>query len=392
MQDFLLKCPNRTFVMRSTSIQRFVLNLIFISIGVQSCLPFHAYVYHIPDQKDIKRFKHAEVKHANESFEFHKTKTNHPIHVYNWSHKTPLSFVPLEEFLQKQKCHHFLVIKNDSIVFEYHNPKIETYQPSPVFSISKTMVSASLGVAISKGYIESTNELVKKYIPELNHDKRFDLLTINHLLNHESGIKETVNNLARANYGRIEKILPKIEFVRTPGEYIEYVNTNYTLLGIVLERATKQDLYAFFSENIWSKIGTTDSTVWGYDYQTNHTRAMSFIGASPQDLAKFGRLYIHKGVWNGESLIDSNWINKTTSTVNASGKTMGYNSGFFIGEKEMGDYLALGMYRQQLYMNPKSNVIIVGIFKFNNQNLPLKWWEILRQISRQASMPMPENN
>jgi CubicO group peptidase (beta-lactamase class C family) len=342
-------------------------------------------MYAVPDQKDIKRFKHAVVKHADTCFEFSKADKNKSIYVSNWTYKLPLSQLPLEKFLEQQQCYHFLVIKDDSIVFEYNNKKLKGYhQPYPIFSITKSIVSASLGVAIKQGYIKSTNDLVKEYLPELNHDKNFDLLTLNHLLNHESGIDETVNNLARTNYGRIEKILPHITFTSKPGEKVEYVNTNYTLLGLVIERATKKDLYQFFSENIWTKIGTCDSTVWGYDFQTHHTRAFSFLGGSARDLAKFGRLYLNKGMWNGKEIIDSNWVNTSISSVNSLGKNIGYNNSFYIGEKELGDYMALGMYRQQVYMNPKSNVIIVSIFKFDYRNLPLRWWELLRQITEQS--------
>ncbi|WP_018343487.1 serine hydrolase domain-containing protein [Cytophaga aurantiaca] len=365
------------------TLNKITLYVFIIFFSFSSCLPYDAYIHIVPDQKDIKRFKHVTVKHADTCFEFHKA-PNKPIFVSNWTHKSPLSYLPLEDFLKNQKCNHFMVIKNDSIVFEYNNKKLTSYEPSPIFSITKCMVSASLGVAIKQGYIKSINDLVKDYLPELNYDKNFDLLTLNHLLNQESGVKESVNNLARTNYGKIEMVLRNIKFTSKPGEKIEYVNTNYTLLGLLIERVTKKDMHEYFSENIWTKIGTCDSTVWGYDFQSHHTRSFSFFGGSTRDLAKFGRLYMNKGMWNGKEIIDSNWVKQSTSNVNGLGKNIGYNSSFYIGEKEVGDFTAIGMYRQQIYVNPKSNVVIVGIFKFNNDNLPLRWWQLMRKIAEQA--------
>jgi len=370
--------------MYSFAINKIVLYALLVFLCFTSCLPFHAFVHIVPDQKDIKRFKHATVKHADTCYEFTKAAKNKSIYVTNWTHKLPLSRLPLEQFLKQQQCYHFLVIKNDSIVFEYNNKKIKGYQPSPTFSIAKSFLSASIGIAITQGYIGSINDLVKDYLPELNYHKNFDILTINHLLNQESGINENVNHLSHTNYGKIEKILPKIEFKDCPGKTLEYVNTNYTLLGLLIERATKQDLYKYFSDNIWSKIGTCDSTVWGYDYRTHHTRAFSCFGGSTRDYAKFGRLYLNKGMWEGKQIIDSNWVAASTSQVNSLGASVGYNNSWFIGEKEVGDYMALGMYRQQIYINPKSNVIIVSIFKFDYRNLPLRWWELLRQITEQS--------
>ncbi len=371
-------------LLRSAKSVKLKLLYLIIFLNVSSCLPFDAFVYIVPDQKDIKRFKHAEVKHADTCYEFARATTNKPIYVNNWTHKLPLSRLPLKDFLEQQQCYHFLVIKNDSIVFEYNDKNLIGYQPSPTFSIAKSFLSASIGVAIKQGYIGSINDLVKDYLPELNYNPNFEKLTINHLLNQESGIKERVNHLSHTNYGKIEKILPHIEFLTEPGKRLEYVNTNYTLLGLLIERATQKDLHQYFSENIWSKIGTCDSTVWGYDYKTNHTRAFSFFGGSTRDYAKFGRLFLNKGMWNGTQIIDSNWVAASTSSVNSLGHTIGYNNGWFIGEKEIGDYMSVGMYRQQIYINPKSKVVIVCILKFDHRNLGLRWWQLMRQITEQS--------
>jgi CubicO group peptidase (beta-lactamase class C family) len=360
-----------------------VLLLMFI-LSLNGCIPYQAYLYMLPDEKDIHRFKHAEVKHAKVCYDFNKQVTNKEIFVTNWSCHIPLSKEPLEQFLKEHEANHFLVIKNDSIVFEYTDEKITRYEPSPSFSISKSFVSATFGVALKEGYIGSPNDLVKDYIPELNYHKNFDYLTINHLLNQTSGIKMEVDNISECYYGKIEKGIKELHFIAKPGEHLEYINLNTILVGVVIERATKRNLYEYFSEKIWSKIGTCDSTVWGYDYKTNHTRSFSCFGGSPRDYAKFGRLYLHKGKWENEQIIDSNWVIASTSTINAMGENVGYNNYWFIGEKEIKDFMAIGMYRQQIYINPKENVIIVCLMKFHKKNLPLRWWELLRQISRQA--------
>ncbi len=353
------------------------------------CMPFQAYLYIIPDEKDIHRFKHEEVKHAKVPYEFNKLAINKSMYVTNWTHKEPLCKASLEDFLKEHKAKHFLVIKNDTIVFEYNEATITSYEPSPAFSISKAFVSAAFGVALKEGYIGSPNDLVKKYIPELNYHKNFNSLTINHLLNQTSGLKMEVDNIADCYYGKIEKGIKRLHFVAKPGEHLEYINLNTILVGVVIERATQRNLHEYFSDKIWSRIGTSDSTVWGYDYKTKHTRAFSCFGGSPRDYAKFARLYMNKGKWGNEQIIDSNWVIASTSPVNALGADIGYNNYWFIGEKQVGDYMAMGMYRQQIYVNPKENVIIVSLMKFHKQNLPVRWWEVLRQISRQTSSPVP---
>ncbi len=353
----------------------------FCMIG---CLPYQAYFYMIPDPKDMHRFKHEEVKHAPVCYEFPKTAENKKINVFNWDPDEPLERKPLELFLKNQKANHFLVIKNDSIVFEYNDPKIVRYQPSPAFSIAKTLVSATLGVALQEGYVGSVNELAKHYLPELSYHPYFDELTISHLLNQTSGLKFEVDNISHAYYGKIEKVMKGLHFEARPGEYLKYENINTILIGIIIERTTGRNLHEYFSEKIWSRIGTCDSTIWAYDYKTKHTRSFGCFGASSRDYAKFGRLYLKKGKWGNEQVIDSNWVLASTSPVNFLGENTGYNNYWFIGEQEVGDFMSMGMYRQQIYVNPEKNVVIVCLLKFNKKNLPLRWWQVLRQISEQA--------
>ena len=362
------------------------INLFFllVMLSLTNCLPYHAYLYMIPDEKDIHRFKHAKVEHAAICYTFEKRVINKTINITNWSYEEPLMRLSLENFLEKQKAKQFLVIKNDSIIFEYTDKKIIACEPSPSFSVAKTFVSAALGIAIKEGRIKSVNDLAKDYIPELNYHENFNSLTINHLLNQTSGLKMEVDDISHAYYGKLEKVIKGLHFVAKPGVRLEYININTILVGIIIERTTGQDLHTYFSNKIWSKIGTCDSTVWGYDYKTKHTRSFSSFGASARDYAKFGMLYLNKGKWGNEQIIDSNWVIASTSVVNGLGENVGYNNYWFVGEKEVGDYMAVGMYRQQIYVNPKEKVVIVSLMKFNGSNLPIRWWQLLRQIASQA--------
>jgi CubicO group peptidase (beta-lactamase class C family) len=364
--------------------QSCIIFIISTSLLLNSCLPYQAFLYIIPDHKDIRRFKHEEVKHAEDCYSFMERTSNKSIVVSNWNYASPLHKSSLEDFLKEHEANQFLVIKNDSIVFEYIDHKITEYTPAPTYSVSKSFVSAIFGVALQEGYISSINDLVKTYLPELNYHKNFDYLTINHLLNQSSGLKMEVDNISDAYYGKIEKVLTGLHFTSKPGEKLEYINENTTLLGIIIERTTGKNLHDYFSEKIWSKIGTCDSAVWGYDYKTKHTRAFCCFGTSTRDYAKFGKLYLNKGNWNNQQLIDSNWVISSTSRVNSLGENVGYNNFWYIGDKDVGDYMALGMYRQQIYINPKNKVIIVCLLKFNGNNLPLRWWQLLRQVAEQA--------
>jgi len=371
-----------------------VLCLFSLLLLFSSCLPIQSYRHITPDQKDVHRFTNAEVAHASNCFEFKEDTAHLSFQVSNWSNEEALCALPLNDFLKQHHAIHFIVLRNDTIVYEYKNPTFKDDALIPSFSLAKSLVSATLGVAIQQGKIRSINDLVKSYIPELNYHEYFNTLTINHLLNQKSGLRMEVDVITHANYGKIEKILPMLHFDAKPGEHLEYININSTLMGIILERATGQDLHQYFADHIWTKIGTCDSTVWGYDRRSNHTRAMSSFGASARDYAKFGLLYLNKGQWGEEQVVDSNWVKASTQPVNALGDELGYNNNWFIGESQVGDYMIRGMYRQQIYINPKERTVMVCFLKFYEPNRNMNWWAIFRQLSHQANqtnMPFEEN-
>ena len=96
----------------------------------------------------------------------------------------------LELFLQQNKTSAFLIIRNDTNIFEryfegYHKDSI-----LPSFSVAKSFASALTGIAINEGFIESVNQPITDFLPELaNRDKRFSNITIENLLNMRSGIE-----------------------------------------------------------------------------------------------------------------------------------------------------------------------------------------------------------
>ena len=370
--------------MKSTSYTIFrYFQIIAIFTVITSC-SYKSLIYQIPDEKDITRFKHEEVGNSDFCWNFTESIKNKNWTISNWTTKEILCRDNLSDVLTQLKAKHFLVIKNDTIVFEYLGNKMNNKLPRPIFSMAKTFISAALGKAIEEEYIDSTSQLVSYYLPELNYHENFNSLTIDHLLNQTSGLKLDVKNISDAYYSKVTNVLKNLHFKAIPGSHFEYININSVLLSLIVERATKQDLHKYFSDHIWSQIGTCDPTVWGYDYKTQHTRGFCCVGVSARDLGKFGKLYLNLGKWLGNQILDSAWVQKSTSSMDVFGNVDGYNNNWFIGDSSIGDFLTLGMHKQLLYVNPKEKVIIVSFMNSNKSTSHVLWWELMRQISNQA--------
>jgi CubicO group peptidase (beta-lactamase class C family) len=160
-----------------------------------------------------------------------------------------------------------------------------------------------------------------------------------------------------------------------PGEYFLYNNYHPLLLGIILERATGQPVAEYFEENIWQRIGAEYPASWSLD-EAGFEKMESGINARAIDFAKFGRLFLHNGQWEGEQVISEEWIAESIKDQGHSAAYYetsfgpeilnaadgGYYQYMWYGlEREGGadDFYAAGKYGQIIYVSPQANLVIV---------------------------------
>jgi len=95
-------------------------------------------------------------------------------------------------------------------------------------------------------------------------------------------------------------------------KYFDYQSVNTQLLGLILERATNKKLYTYMQEKIWQPLGMESDMLWSIDSKKNdEVKAFCCMNARAKDFAKFGRLYLNNGNWNGKQIIPKNWVEKT---------------------------------------------------------------------------------
>jgi len=359
----------------------------FFIFSLNGCIPAISLVRGKPDEKDIKRFQGTVIHAGVDCFEFKKrTDPKRKIFKVNdWTQDIPF-FVPLDKLLQTHKVKSMLIIQNDSLKYEFYSKKSSENDLHSSYSIAKSFTSALIGIAIDEGFIKSEQELVIKFLPELEKVPFADKLTIKHLLNHTSGIKYTLITDATIYYGRDAlKALRKIKFENQPGTKQHYLNINVELLGLILKRATGIAPSKYLEDKIWKPIGMCSNAVWSIDKKNQLEKAFCCMGATALDYAKFGRLFLNDGDWNGKKIISKSWVNQSIRRDTTNGSSFNYNYCWHIGLKEYGDFMAIGLYKQHIYVNPSKNLIIV---LFNDKENPLKaervnWWYIFRQIADQ---------
>lgn len=359
---------------------------LLILLFFMSCIPPKSLFLGQPDHKDIERLPHRTIQASEDCFTFPPSKNPiaRQIKVNDWSSDIPF-FIGLNEFIENHKTKSLLIIQNDSILYEYYGMNANPQTLHPSYSIAKSFTSALIGIAIEEGFIQSEQDLVSKYIPELQ-DGHFKTLTIEHLLNQTSGIKYTLPLDATIYYGNnILNSFKQIEFETPPGTKQHYLNINIQLLGIILHRTTSVYPSKYLEEKIWKPLQMCSEASWTIDKKNELEKTFCCMGATALDYAKFGRLYLNAGKWNDQQIISEDWYQKSIRRDTTNASSFNYNYCWHIGLKEYGDFMAIGMYKQHIYINPQKNLIIVLL---NNQEKRLKaervnWWYIFRQIADQ---------
>jgi CubicO group peptidase (beta-lactamase class C family) len=151
--------------------------------------------------------------------------------------------------------------------------------------------------------------------------------------------------------------------VDSPGAKFVYNTFNPLILGMILERATGKSVTTYLQEKIWSPLGMEYDGSWSLDSEeTGFEKMESGINARAIDFAKFGRLYLNGGNWNGTQIVPADWVTITTKDnglFSEGPAHYGYMWWTWDCTPNQTDYFAQGNFGQYIYVSPAKNMIIV---------------------------------
>ena len=360
--------------------------LFILSILTQSCSFTRTMLYWQPNITDHKIFPHTELLPNDSIFRFYEGEKKLSQAILT-QQKGLIDTLSLDDYLaQKTSTTAFLIIRNDTLLFEKYYRGYTSDSISKNFSISKSITSLLTGIAVDEGYIESIYDPVTKYVPELKKkDPKFQDLTIEHLLNMRAGFKFDENKLfplSRATtlyYGNNHlRIVKNTKFKYNPGEHFEYQSLSTALLGIITEKAVNRNLSEYMHEKVWLPLGMENRATWDIDNKRNRSnRGHVGVNATAIDLAKIGRLYLNEGNWNGKQIVSADWVAKSiTPNVNNFGyQYQWYSHGSLIQNPDnyselygyFPDSICATKYSEKYY--PNSKLVEVEPFVYKNKQL-----------------------
>ncbi len=287
------------------------------------------------------------------------------------------------KFLKDSWTTGFLVIQNDSIVLEeYYLGNTESTR-NISWSMAKSFISALMGIAIEEGYITNINENVEEYVPELKGSS-YEGVRIKDVLQMSTGVKfnedygdfnSDINRWGRgfALGGSQDEFAATLEREVEPGTINHYVSINTHILGMIITRATGRTITDYMQDKLYNPLGMEYDGYWLLDGK-NMEMVLGGLNLTLRDYAKIGTLFLKNGNMNGNQIVPKEWVKSSVIPDGAHvqpGNEFGYGYQWWIPEGDEGEFMAIGIYNQCIYINPTTNTVIVKLSanpKFNDKS------------------------
>jgi CubicO group peptidase (beta-lactamase class C family) len=283
--------------------------------------------------------------------------------------------------------HSLLVAKDTLLIFEkYWSGKDEVWGTSvgvvphskdslhDIRSISKSVVSACVGIALEQGKIKSVHQKVFDFFPE--HARldtgRKSLLTIEHLLTMSSGFKwnEDVpytdpenSEVKMINSGNPIEFVLSQPMEHSPGQQWQYNGGTTQLLAAIIEKTSGQKVAEFADKNLFQPLGISNFE-WVKYPGIEEYAAASGLRLRSRDLLKFGLLYLKDGRWHGKQLIPEKWVEASIKPNLRMDEFTSYGYQFWLWEDQiMGKKTTIiacvGNGDQRIFIDKQNNVVTV---------------------------------
>lgn len=290
------------------------------------------------------------------------------------------------DFFTKTKTLAFIVVKNDSILYENYFNGAKQSDVNQLFSITKTIPSAMLGWAMEEGSIQSLEQSVKEFLPQ-TIGTQLGEVKLKHLANMSSGInvdeyKNILKTLKFYYRKEYDNICENIKVKHKPGGFFAYKSIDIQILSMCIESATFKNLNEYFFDKIWSRLGAKYSSYWSVDSKDcNIPKYYGGFNASAIDLVKFGMVYANRGSFLGEKLVPEWWVNYCDDSKNR-GLKYNYCNAWWadnIKNPQVRAFYGAGFGGQYLYIDKTKGTVIV---RLGTGKGGVEWNEVIDNLNK----------
>lgn len=263
---------------------------------------------------------------------------------------------------QDLALHSVLIVRNGYIVAEMYYAPYEQDTRHELYSCTKSFISALVGIAIEEGYVAGVDKPVLSCFPTYdfaNTDARKSAMTIEHLLTMTSGLDwpegDPIYRQLWSSKDWVQFVLDR-PMVAEPGSRFNYNSGCSHVLSAIVAKRSGVLTQSYAQEHLFAPLGISN---FNWDRDSNGLAIGGWgLQITPRDMAKFGYLYLHEGVWDGQQIVPAAWVQTSTTAHVKTGQTLDYGYQWWV-YPEWGAYTARGRYGQLIFVISEYDMVIV---------------------------------
>jgi CubicO group peptidase (beta-lactamase class C family) len=291
-----------------------------------------------------------------------------------------------------------LVVRHGYLVAEeYFTPMIYDMNNTHIlFSVTKSVVSSLIGIAIDKGFIDNTSQLLLDFFPDrtiTNMSAWKEAITLEDVLRMRSGFQWDEDNYDEYNdFFAMEDSDDWAQYVLDrpmayePGSIFYYNSGNSHLLATIINITTGMTPLAFADQYLFGPLGITNR-LWLTDPQ-----GVNFGGSSlalrARDMAKFGLLFLNNGTWDDQQIVSADWVNRSSHGPATPYTGVSYGYQWWIDDNRNW-YSARGYNGQFIFVIPEHDVVVT--FSSDNTDGPYEYDMLVGQVINAITNNYPES-
>jgi len=291
-----------------------------------------------------------------------------------------LLFEAVEKAEQDQGILSLIVYRNNDVIVEAYFGDGGVDSLHRTKSVTKSVSSILMGLAINQGHINSIDETVGDYLSEYlgPEDSLVSKVTIRQLLTMTGGFDWNEltdpdwiywNNWVRSEDHFIYAL--KVPIIHEPGTQFTYCTTGCQILSGIFTEATGYSLKAFAEKFLFAPLNITGDRPWNTDLHEFNYGGIT-LQLTARDMLKIGQLYLNRGLYKGNRVVPEAWVSSSTSPQVSTGNTMYFASQYgyywWIGEKQgRSYYFANGYGGQFICVFPELELLVIAQSELNNE-------------------------
>jgi CubicO group peptidase (beta-lactamase class C family) len=298
------------------------------------------------------------------------------------------------------RIRNMLVVRHGYLVAEeYFSPMIYDMNDTHiVFSVTKSVVSSLIGIAIDMGFIDNTSQLLLDFFPDrtiANMSAWKEAITLEDVLHMRSGFQWDEDNYDEYNdFFAMEDSDDWAQYVldrpmaNEPGSTFYYNSGNSHLLATIINITTGMTPLAFADQYLFGPLGITNR-LWLTDPHGVNVGGSS-LALRGRDMAKFGLLFLNNGTWDDQQIVSADWVNRSSNGPATPYGGVSYGYQWWIDDSE-GWFSARGYNGQFIFVVQEHDVVVT--FSSDNTDGPNEYdWlvgQVINAITNEYPDPQP---